>query len=89
MLSFMVAGSGIGMHTMVETGDKDQAGSTGAHLERHTQVHIELGVSHGDLGWHLRPMHTEARDSLALMAVARRGVGRCNWIAGVGEHEYI
>lgn len=73
MLSFMVAGSGIGMHTMVETGDKDQAGSVQVHIWRGTpQVHIELGVSHGDLGWHLVLHAATARDSLALMAVARR-----------------
>lgn len=51
---------GIGVHTMVETGDKDQAGSVQVHSWRGTpQVHIELGVSHGDLGWHLVPMQPQ------------------------------
>lgn len=45
---------------MVETGDKDQAGSVQVHSWRGTpQVHIELGVSHGDLGWHLVPMQPQ------------------------------
>ena len=61
---------------------------TGAQLERHTSsTHRGGGQTWESRLASCTHAATEARDSLALMVVARRKWGG-NWIAGVGEHEY-